>query len=84
MTDARLNDLNACELCEDTSAPCTQVPHYRVRICPACQERNRPGWRREHEALLFAGLGRSGLLIPDRTEQGLLPFHYQPPSDYAI
>lgn len=84
MTQSTHDQNTNCELCQKSQGSCIDVPHYRVRICTNCELENRAGWRKEHEALLFQGLGRSGLLIPDRTQEGLLPYNYQPPSDYAL
>ncbi len=53
-------------------------------VCTTCKLDNLSGWKPEHEPLLRQGLAASGLFIPDRTPEGLLPFTYQPPSDYAL
>lgn len=73
-----------CQLCQDSEEPCIQVPHYKLMICTKCKATNQLGWQVEHELVLREGLHRSGLFIPDRTPEGLLPYDYQPPSDHAL
>ncbi len=72
-----------CDLCAATG-PVEVVPGYAVAICARCQRHNAHGWDSVHEPRLRAGLAKNGLLIPDRTDDGLWPFRYAPPSDFQL
>lgn len=72
-----------CHLC--LAGPAEQrVSGYTVTVCRLCWRRAETGWPKEFEPALMAALGRAGLLIPDRTESGLLPREYAPPDDFAL
>lgn len=44
-----------------------------VMACDTCWQGNHDGWNSRYEAILLDHLNRSGLPIPERNEQGLLP-----------
>ena len=57
---------------------------YNINLCQQCHRASAEGFARHYEQTLFDALGRAGLLIPDRNENGLLPREYAPPADYAL
>ena len=61
-----------------------RVTGYNINLCNRCYTASAKGFAKQHEKALFDALGRAGLLIPDRNEQGLLPREYEPPADYAL
>ena len=72
-----------CYLCLGGPA-IKHVAGYEIDVCGVCLERAQAGWPTQFEGSLKQALGRAGLLIPDRNEQGRYPLEYAPPADFAL
>lgn len=53
-----------------------KVSGYNLFVCNACKSGNWDGWHPDYEAKLLEHLKTKGLPVPERTENGLLPYDF--------